>query len=190
MKLKNITAAKRNRIIKHARTLVELRNNSKWDICRLALEICDFVKGRIPEGAYTITRFAEDIGMNRKTLSCWILDYRFASNAMDLSKPLSDKETKRINSAISKARLAVKGNTGQWTLTENEEQEVSSCVHKYLHEDDHTWKLRSFIRNSKHHLFFLKGLNKKKLKQADRALLKEYSGYIKEILEELTGRVK
>lgn len=46
------------------------------EIARLALKVCEIRHGGISNDLYTITRFADDIGINRKTVSNWTLVHR------------------------------------------------------------------------------------------------------------------
>lgn len=56
-----------------ARRLVEDIENNKKRVALMALEVCDIRHGgRTPSGRYTLGKFAEDIGINRKTISAWI----------------------------------------------------------------------------------------------------------------------
>lgn len=175
---------KRNRLIEHARKLVETRNNAKWEICKIALEVCEVqLGGHGHEELYTITNFAEEIGMNRKTLSCWMLDYEFAKGNFDLSEPLDDKETKRLNSAISKARMEVTGSHGT-LATDNDK--ILNCVQKHLNESDELWKIRRFIKNIKHHTNFFENLTRKITKEESQYLL-EYKELVKTLNRFLKG---
>lgn len=45
-------------------------------ICKLAVSVCDIRHGGISKNLYTITDFANDIGMHKKTLQNWLACYR------------------------------------------------------------------------------------------------------------------
>lgn len=60
-----------------AKRLVQKRNVLKWEIAKIAYETCEIVVGgKRKEDTYSLTKFANDIGMNRKTLSDWVHNYK------------------------------------------------------------------------------------------------------------------
>ena len=74
---------KYNQAVKEAKALlVQIKELEKkieahqFSICKLALEVCEIRHGGISTNVYTITDFAEAIGMNKKTLQNWIACYR------------------------------------------------------------------------------------------------------------------
>lgn len=183
----SVSIKMKNRMIAHARELLETRNNAKWDICKIAIELCYIQKGgRPPKGAYTITKFAEDIGMNRKTLSCWILDYEFASEAVDLNDKLSYKENKRLCGAISKARMAVTG--GYFDPKGSDVEAVKLKINEYLKESDSLWKIRNFSKNLRHHNSFF--TEEPKFTPEENKFFKEYKKELRALLKAVEARTK
>jgi len=67
----------------------ELKNieGHQIKICEYAMQICTIRHGGHSKGYYTITDFANDIGMPSKTLSNWLLTYR--NVIKKLEKPIT-----------------------------------------------------------------------------------------------------
>lgn len=152
-----IGKAQHDRMVEHAKALLKKRDDAKWEICRIALTICyrPDKKGYIPEGAYTITKFGEDIGMNRKTLSCWILDYEHIYLKLNIDdKQMDYTERRKFWSAISKTR-AKHFNFNQITNSDAKKsitpEEVQKTFDEIVAKDDLSHRLENAIRNLKHH---------------------------------------
>ncbi len=58
--------------VSEAKGILKKIKDYKRKVAIIALEVCDIRHGGISHNIYTITDFASDIGMNRKTLSEWI----------------------------------------------------------------------------------------------------------------------
>lgn len=56
--------------------LVEETNDKQMKICSYAMKVCTIRHGGRSGGFYTMTDYARDIGLKRKTLSEWMLIYR------------------------------------------------------------------------------------------------------------------
>jgi hypothetical protein len=50
----------------------------KKQIAKLALEVCDIRHGGMSGNKYTLTRFADDTGISRKTISDWVRVFRLS----------------------------------------------------------------------------------------------------------------
>lgn len=155
MRLK-VAKAEHNRLIAHAVELVKKRLEAKWDICKIALRVCYIQDkgGKLPKDAYTITKFAEDIGMNRKTLSCWLLDYQgvYQKIHLDDSK-MSYAEKVKLNGAIARTRKALykfnKGKTEQMRKVPS--KVVKDKFNEVLNTCPISKRLDDFIKNLTHH---------------------------------------
>lgn len=60
-------------------------------IAQMAMEVCEIRHGGKSDAYYTLTDFANDIGINRKTLSSWVHTYRDVLLKSDIRVP-SDKD--------------------------------------------------------------------------------------------------
>ena len=70
------------RCVKECKLLVMSREQSRLKICELTLEACDIKLGggghwEKFKNQYHVGKFAEDIGVNSKTLRNWMLVYRY-----------------------------------------------------------------------------------------------------------------
>lgn len=81
-----------NKNVKLAKQYVKVYDNTRWIIAQLAIEVCDLSKGgRKSEDKYSIKNFANEIGIDPKTLYQWISVKR---NVID---KLPDRITKRLH---------------------------------------------------------------------------------------------
>lgn len=60
------------KLITQAKTILKDIDNYKMDIANMAIKACTIKLGGHIRGFYSVANFADDIGLNRKTLSCWI----------------------------------------------------------------------------------------------------------------------
>lgn len=147
-----------NRMIAHAKELVKKRLDAKWEICRIALKLCYIppIKGGRYDNKYSITCFAEDIGIHRKTLSCWILDYQSVFKKLDISiDKLGYSERIKVGSAISKTRKSL-FNFNELSKDEIDAIDknlVKKTFDSYLNEDVLCARLTNFCKNLDHHIF-------------------------------------
>lgn len=159
-------------IVAHAKDLLKRRDAMKWEICRYALKVC-FISDRKAgnyRGKYSITNFATDIGMNRKTLSCWILEYRIVASKLHINKDiLNFTETKRLNSAITKVKIEQLKRYKEDAFYSHDNMDKE--VEKYLKEDVLVARLKASIKLLKHHIFTF---TKSKFKTHHKDLLAEY----------------
>ena len=92
---------------KYVRQGIELYSRyktAKEEIVLLTLKVCDIRYGGGSKDRYTLVRFASDIGMNRKTLSSWVNEYKVVTSKLDTTKR-SDKDSvivKRIMTNLNK----------------------------------------------------------------------------------------
>jgi len=188
--LLKVGKSEHERMVKHAIDLVKKRQDAKWEICKIAIKICyiqDKKGGRLPENAYSITNFAEDIGINRKTLSCWILDYQGVYSRIDIDdNDLKYSEKLKLNKAISKTRTELYNlnEMSREDIKKIPSEEVFKAVQKNLELDPVVERLISFQKNLSHHIYTLKN---EKFNTKDRK--KELAKYI-EVLSELWEATK
>lgn len=64
------------KIVKRCKFLVESIECYQLEIAYHAFNVCDIKHGGKSAGLYTITRFAKDIGLNKKTVSMWVNIYK------------------------------------------------------------------------------------------------------------------
>jgi len=146
------------RMLEHAKGLLKVKLQAKWDICKIALKLCYFAdkKGYIPKGAYTITSFAEDINMSRKTLSCWILDYEMVYLKLDVdTSKFTHSDHIRFNGELSKVRKKL-FNFNRMKRYDDKGPSKEQVIQEYKNvssTDVLTHRLKSFVKNIKHHKY-------------------------------------
>ena len=76
-------------------------------ICEYAMQVCTIRHGGQSHGYYTITDFANDIGMPSKTLSNWLLTYR--NVVKKLEKPITTtkefEQARKVESYLREERI-------------------------------------------------------------------------------------
>lgn len=76
-------------------------------ICEYAMKVCQIRHGGRSDNYYTVTDFAQDIGMVSKTLQNWMLTYR--NVVMKLDKPISTKKeweaAKKVENILREERV-------------------------------------------------------------------------------------
>lgn len=73
---KEFTALKDQRV-REAKNMLEAVDQYQYEIAKRCVEVCDIRHGgKTIEKIYTLSNFADDIGLNRKTLSGWVSAYR------------------------------------------------------------------------------------------------------------------
>lgn len=187
MKTLLVSEKEHNRMIEHAKLLLKKRDEAKWEICRIALEICYIPpkKGGRYDDKYSITDMAEDIGMNRKTLSCWILDYQavYLPLKIDDSK-LSFSERKKLSGSITRTRMELFNfdKISREKIKDIPREVVEKTFEKYSKRDILALRLEDFIKNLKHHKYCFK---KETFKASHRKLIAEYEKELIEVVEAL-----
>jgi hypothetical protein len=154
-----LKAPEHSRLVKHAKYLSQQRQKAKWDICKIALKVCFFSDkkgGRVSPDKYSITNFAEDIGMNRKTLSCWVLDYElvYTKLGIDDSK-FSMHDRIKLGGTISRTRsmLFNMNKTERSVAHSFSNDVVIATFDSIMSLDGLTKRLDDFNGNLSHHLF-------------------------------------
>lgn len=119
------------------------------EIAKIALEACTITWGgskkKIAENQHTITRFANEIGVNKKTLSNWVAAYKnvYVRLDNDYRKDLSYTDIVKLARTINR---------------DTPVDEVNRLADKYINEDSYEMKvqrylvhLRSLCYNFEHH---------------------------------------
>lgn len=75
-------------------------------IAEMAVRVCTIRHGGVSKGFYTITQFAEDIGVNEKTLQNWVQTYRNVYTKIDVpaGESPSWKKAARVNNLLKEER--------------------------------------------------------------------------------------
>jgi len=65
--------AKWRKAVDQAEKLLKNIDGHQMKVAEIALSVCEITRGgRLPEGTYTLTRFASEVGVNFRTLSNWV----------------------------------------------------------------------------------------------------------------------
>lgn len=187
MNTTKLSVTERNRLVSHARELVKLHLEAKWEVCKIALKVCVIKQGgQVHSKEYTLTKFADDIGMNRKTLSCWILEYRsvYLKLGIDSSKMNFD-QAKRFSGAIARTRAVLynfkEGNVEEKVANMSKER-VRETFQEIMETDKVTKRLGDFIKNLKHHEYTF---THEKFTKRHEKLLHDYKSKLADISEAL-----
>lgn len=71
--IKRVTFKEYEAAVRFARQFINHYEKVRWKICEAALNVCDTsYGGRKVKGIYSLAKFADDIGLDRKTLYQWI----------------------------------------------------------------------------------------------------------------------
>jgi hypothetical protein len=78
-------------LVNRAKKLLREIETHQAEIAKLALQVCTIRHGGRSNGFYTITDFARDIGIERKTLSHWVSIYRDILSRIDIAEPTKEE---------------------------------------------------------------------------------------------------
>ncbi len=84
-KFSNEKQNKINTYVAQAKYTLDLIGSYQYKLAKMACEICDIRHGGISTHLYTVTDFANDIGMNSKTLQNWVSVYRTITKKCGIS---------------------------------------------------------------------------------------------------------
>ncbi len=94
--------------VDHARKLLSQIESHQAQIAEIALKVCEIRHGGPSEGVYTLSRFADDIGLERRTLSNWVALYRDIILKAGIKKPTPEEwAAARITGRILKNEATV-----------------------------------------------------------------------------------
>jgi len=106
------------------RTLKEVES-SKMHVADLAIKACTIKLGGHLTGFYSITNFADDIELNRKTLSCWIHNRK-------IQIELEKKKVKvDVESDLNKIRIILRGEQQGQQGNINKYSDPSAVIRAY-----------------------------------------------------------
>lgn len=171
----------RNKIIKRAKALLQQREETKWEICRLAMEVCDIHRGghRVAKGKkkpYTLYDFADDIGMHGKTLSNWVLNYKRVVLKLEINTeaiPPAAKST--FSGAVERTRKRTKPDDSKTKVRKVFDEEYSGRTKEARNLD-------SYVNMTSNLIHFIETANLKKLNKAKIGELKENIATLYDIL--------
>lgn len=87
-------------------------NAAKYEICLLAVSVCDIRHGgKTKEEVYTLSKFANDIGMVPKRLSVWVVEHKRVYSKLGIQPKKGDSTLirevmKRVGEDASKKEVA------------------------------------------------------------------------------------
>lgn len=166
------------------KAVIEQVNDRQMKICSYALKVCTIRHGGRSNGYYTITDYARDIGMSRKTLSEWLGIYR------NVIEKLSEKqmETLSWSQAMRTNQYLGGQNTIDNKLNGNQRSKVGT---KKSFTPDRVQKMHDSILNEKpfvgEFLSIVKQMNHAKtvLTKRDLSIIQEsHLSHLMEILDE------
>ena len=170
--------------------------NSKMHIADLAIKACTIKLGGHLTGFYSITNFADDIGVNRKTLSCWIHNRKIQKELEKKKIVVKDEtELNRIRIALREDSQGQQGNINKYSnntfVLQAYEQNKKISI-----EDQHVRNMINSLGTIKFRLgsYILSKLDQENLKsvhtliqEIDEKLKKHFN---KTILRKARSRVK
>lgn len=152
----DVNIRKYNKAVQQARELLKIRENAKMRIAKLAYENCDVILGgHITGEIFSLTMFAKDINMSRKTLSDWVTNYQIKIS-IEKEKISLPKETKRklINDTpetqneLNKIRKVMRKEEGGVRKNLNK-QGLKKAIKKVYSESPEDEILRNLTRHLK-----------------------------------------
>jgi hypothetical protein len=163
-------------------------------IAEMALEVCQIKHGGNSTGFYTLTNFADDIGINRKTLSGWVAIYRDILLKCRINTPTqkdwSDaSKVERVLKSEGRIENKKKGapRAKNAYVKNMDEKVVLELFEKFQKEDeDEEYELGKILSSSRHNNFKLKELD---LYACDQAKISELLEILNESIS-LLGKSK
>ena len=127
-------------LVEKARKLVAMRNTMKYEIAKIAIEVCSStVGGKESIHAYSLQRFAEDIGVHPKALYRWRREYEVVISKIGSEKKLSRKaleETlKKTKKDTPKAMVEKIYNAEEKRLSSAEDHKVHDFIKRLKNID-------------------------------------------------------
>ena len=106
------------------KTIGEIENY-KLHIADLAIKACNIKLGGHLTGFYSVSNFADDVGINRKTLSCWIHNRKIQVELKKKKIKVTDEHE------LNKVRLVLRADTGNSHGRVNKYSDPRSVVKAY-----------------------------------------------------------
>jgi hypothetical protein len=156
---------KYDKLVIQAKALVKEINDNKWKVAKLALEAVDIKTGGHLKEVYSISKFADDIGLHRKTLSNWITEYK----TVVVHLP---EESLSLLPLKGTLRGAITRTYQEASRTNQKDPEViRDLFNKQFYRNQEDRELETFLRQMRNLEFFI---NKKiVLKKMDQQHLSE-----------------
>lgn len=136
--------------VKKARGLVREREKMKWKIAKLAYDTCEVVIGghhNKTKEIYSLTKFADDIGVNRKTLSDWVHNYEIRLHLHDLGKISGTTTHLSDETVINETRKKLRAMDGG--LIKNKTPKTIAKTFELVMEESHEERqLKSLIKQA------------------------------------------
>lgn len=161
-----MNSRKKSKLIEKAKGLLKDREQAKWEICRIAIELCEIKTGghKVRKGdkkPYTMCNFADDIGLHRKTLSNWVLGYRRVVVNIDYEpEDFRGSDACTFSGAVERTRKRVKEDEA----VENVQYIFSEEFNRDRYERQH----QTFTKSIKHLESWIDGRKYEKVSAAKR----------------------
>lgn len=128
----------RNYVILGKKELNQIEGHQKR-ICSYAMEVITIRHGGYSKGIYTIKRYAEDIGMNPKTLQNWLQVYNNVIVKLEDPENADFNKASKVNNCLEENRTidnAVNGTPKTRSAYKKHvpAEKVQSLYNKYMHE--------------------------------------------------------
>lgn len=169
--------------ISEARSIIATTKNQQIKVATLALEVCEISRGGGRRDLYTITRFAKEIGVNKKTLSTWMsvkklcvdkLPKNIVYNAKysDLLRTSILLKNNSSNKEVLKAYEGVTGGSSIELIVKGYIRELRSLHYNFELKDAANLCDEKILQET---LYFCNGIIKK-IKESNRNIFPQING--------------
>jgi hypothetical protein len=141
--------------VSRARFLIETIECYQAEIAYIATQVCKITHGgRHSSESYTISKFAKDIGVNRKTLSGWISIYRNVLLKVGINHQKLTKKDWTTASVVDdlirqeiRALNAINGTPRKKNIIKNfDDKKIKDLFGKYYNENDFQHDVLNYVR--------------------------------------------
>ena len=134
-------SVKYSNLVKEGKELYKTISSGKWKICELAEKACTIkLGGHAGKEYYTVAKFANDIGMSRKTLSEWLCEYRTIYKQL----PKKEKSTAK-NRDIREASRLLRGRKPTKDKAREAYKQITSRTTEDIAIIDMSRRIRGFV---------------------------------------------
>lgn len=181
------TSEKYKNSVKKAKLLYKEIQKNQLAIAKLAYETCEIIVGGHQVGTrYSLTMFAEDAGINRKTLSDWVHNYEIHLIAKNKLKSKKLNPSKLNNQKdLNAIRLILRKQEGG--LTQNKTPaKILDAYEKICERSDDARRIAALARSIKNLEYNIcyHGAELEMVEQEDLAMIHEFSKNIKKALDQ------
>lgn len=155
----------KNYVILGKKELAQIEGHQKR-ICDYAMEVCTIRHGGKSPGIYTLKKYAEDIGMNPKTLQNWMQVYRNVIIKLEDPEKADFQKASKVNNILEENRTldnAIGKTPGTRTAYKKDvpAEKVRSLYAKYEHEKPFEGEFINIMQQMKsfRNLFMKRDLN-------------------------------